>query len=78
MFNTILLILILILAVAAFVLIMFQPSNQQTLSSAFSGGTNLFARSKSHGIAHYLRILTIWCLIGMFILSIIGQLYWTK
>lgn len=76
MFNLILLILILILAVVAFVLIMFQPSNQQTLSSAFSGGTNLFARSKSHGIAHYLRVATIWCLIGMFILSIIGQLYW--
>lgn len=76
MLNLILLILILILAVISFVLIMLQPSNQQTLSSAFSGGTNLFARSKSHGIAHYLRVATIWCLIGMFVLSIIGQLYW--
>lgn len=76
MFNLILLILILILAIVSFALIMFQPSNQQTLSSAFSGGTNLFARSKSHGIAHYLRVATIWCLIGMFVLSIIGQLYW--
>lgn len=75
MFNLILLIILLILSLISFILIMFQPSNQQTLSSAFSGGTNLFARSKSHGIAHYLRVTTVWTMILMFIVSIIGQIY---
>lgn len=75
MFNLILLIILLILSLISFILIMFQPSNQQTLSSAFSGGTNLFARSKSHGIAHYLRVATVWTMILMFIVSIIGQIY---
>lgn len=48
---------------------MSQPSNQETLTSAFTGGSNLFKENKVRGVQKTLKKYT---LITAFIIAIIG------
>lgn len=61
--------LLLILSFIMVILIMSQPSNQETLTSAFTGGSNLFKENKVRGVQKTLKKYT---LITAFIIAIIG------
>ena len=52
---------------------MSQPSNQETLTSAFTGGSNLFKENKVRGIQKTLKKYTLITALLIAILGLVSQ-----